>query len=156
MSKVSGIDEAGRGSVFGSLFIVGVTLEQNSIDKLVKRGLKDSKLFSGLQGQQKRAELALEIQKLASELEVKEISASEIDQTLKNRPRDNLNYLEIRNIAKIKWLTQRDAFNLSGEFGETIEQKIRHLFCQFISTGNTSGNSNYPYTGISSCNDICF
>jgi len=98
---VSGIDEAGRGSVFGSLFIVGVTLDQKSIDKLTNKGLKDSKLFSGLQGPKKRTEFALEIQELASELEVKEIQAEKIDQTLKNRPLDNLNFLEIRNIAKI-------------------------------------------------------
>lgn len=98
---VSGIDEAGRGSVFGSLFIVGVTLDQKSVDKLVNKGLKDSKLFSGSQGPIKRAEFALEIQKIAPELEVKEIKAEKIDQTLKNRPRDNLNFLEIRNIAKI-------------------------------------------------------
>lgn len=101
LSKVSGIDEAGRGSVFGSLFIVGVTLDQKSIDMLVKNGLKDSKLFSGSQGQSKRTELALKIEKLVSELEVKEIPAEEIDQTLQNRPYDNLNYLEIRNIARI-------------------------------------------------------
>lgn len=101
LSRVSGIDEAGRGSVFGSLIIVGVTLDQKSVDHLINRGLKDSKLFSGLPGQKKRTELALEIQKLASELEVKEITAEEIDLTLQNRPQDNLNYLEIRNIAKI-------------------------------------------------------
>ncbi|MFX1517871.1 MAG: hypothetical protein ACFFC6_16340 [Promethearchaeota archaeon] len=98
---VSGIDEAGRGSVFGSLFIIGVTLDQKSLDKLANRGLKDSKLFFGPQGQQKRNELASEVQKLASELEIKEILAEEIDQTLYNRPHDNLNFLEIRNIAKI-------------------------------------------------------
>ena len=98
---MSGIDEAGRGSVFGSLFIVGVTLDQKSVDKLANKGLKDSKLFSGSQGPIKRAKFALEIQKLALELEVKEIQAEKIDQSLKNRPHDNLNFLEIRNIAKI-------------------------------------------------------
>jgi ribonuclease H len=101
LQKVSGIDEAGRGSVFGSLFIVGVTLDQKSTDQLVKNGLKDSKLFSGSQGQKKRADLALKIQELAVELIVKEIPANEIDQTLYDRPHDNLNYLEIRNIGKI-------------------------------------------------------
>ena len=101
MQKVSGIDEAGRGSVFGSLFIVGVTLDQKSVDQLIKNGLKDSKLFSGPQGQKKRAVLALKIQELAVELKVKEIPANEIDQTLYDRPHDNLNFLEIRNIGKI-------------------------------------------------------
>ncbi|MFW9903078.1 MAG: hypothetical protein ACFFFH_01985 [Candidatus Thorarchaeota archaeon] len=101
MSRVSGIDEAGRGSVLGPLLVVGVTLDQEYVDKLVNRGLKDSKLFSGSSGRKKRTELALEIQKLASELEVKEIPAKEIDLTLQNRPQDNLNFLEIRNMAKI-------------------------------------------------------
>lgn len=100
-SKVSGIDEAGRGSVFGSLIIVGVTLDQKSIKNLVKNGLKDSKLFSGPQGRKKRTELALKIQELALESRIVEIPANEIDQTLNNRPTDNLNYLEIRNIGQI-------------------------------------------------------
>lgn len=106
--KVSGIDEAGRGSVFGSLFIVGVTLDQRTVGILTKKGLKDSKLFSGLRGQKMRTELALKIQELALELKVKEIQANEIDQTLYNRPHDNLNFLEIRNIGKI-------VFDLSSE-----------------------------------------
>ncbi|MFX0210644.1 MAG: hypothetical protein ACFFDT_31985 [Candidatus Hodarchaeota archaeon] len=98
---VSGIDEAGRGSVFGSLIIVGVTLDQKSLNSLIKNGLKDSKLFSGSLGQKKRTELALKIQELALESKIKEISASNIDRTLANRPTDNLNFLEIRNMGKI-------------------------------------------------------
>jgi ribonuclease HII len=101
LSNISGIDEAGRGSVFGSLIIVGVTLDQKSMKNLVKNGLKDSKLFSGPQGQKKRTELALKIQELALELRIVEIPANEIDHTLNNRPTDNLNYLEIRNIGQI-------------------------------------------------------
>ena len=93
-SLVSGIDEAGRGSVFGPLFIVGVTLDLKSLNFLVKKGLKDSKLFSGQAGQRKRSELALKIQEIATELEIVEIKASEIEKTLINRPNDNLNLLE--------------------------------------------------------------
>lgn len=100
-SLVSGIDEAGRGSVFGPLFIVGVTLDLKSLNFLVKKGLKDSKLFSGQAGQRKRSELALKIQEIATELEIVEIKASEIEKTLRNRPNDNLNLLEIRYISKI-------------------------------------------------------
>ncbi|MFX0014256.1 MAG: hypothetical protein ACFFBQ_00730 [Promethearchaeota archaeon] len=99
--NVSGIDEAGRGSVFGSLFIVGVTLDEKSLQLLMKNGLKDSKLFSTLQGRKKRSELALKIKNLASELYIREITAKEIDQALENRPHDNLNYLEIRYISQI-------------------------------------------------------
>jgi ribonuclease HII len=99
--KVSGIDEAGRGSVFGPLFIVGVTLDLDSLDLLKKNGLKDSKLFSGLKGREKRSELALKIKKTAFETKVIEIKAVEIDRTLINRPNDNLNLLEIRYISKL-------------------------------------------------------
>ncbi|MFX1282300.1 MAG: hypothetical protein ACFFB5_01540 [Promethearchaeota archaeon] len=105
---VSGIDEAGRGSVFGSLIIVGVTLDQKSLNDLIKNGLKDSKLFSGSQGQKKRTKLALKIQKLALESKIIKIPANKIDKTLSNRPTDNLNLLEIRNIGQI-------VFELSSE-----------------------------------------
>ena len=98
---VSGIDEAGRGSVFGSLIIVGITLDQKVVNNLVKNGLKDSKLFSSPHGQKKRADLAIKILELALESKVIEITAKMIDETLSNRPKDNLNYLEIRNIGKI-------------------------------------------------------
>lgn len=101
LSLVSGIDEAGRGSVFGPLIIVGVTLDKRSLDLLVKNGLKDSKLFSGLSNEEKRSELALKIQKQAIDLKVIEIRSKEIDETLNSRPSDNLNLLEIRNFSKI-------------------------------------------------------
>lgn len=101
LSLVSGIDEAGRGSVFGPLIIVGVTLDRRPLDLLVKNGLKDSKLFSGLSNEEKRSELALKIQKQAIDLKVIEIRSEEIDKTLNNRPSDNLNLLEIRNFGQI-------------------------------------------------------
>lgn len=100
-SLVSGIDEAGRGSVFGPLIIVGVTLDRKSLDLLVKKGLKDSKLFSGLSNEEKRSELALKIQKQAIDLKIIKISSEKIDKTLNSRPSDNLNLLEIRNFSKI-------------------------------------------------------
>ncbi len=106
---VSGIDEAGRGSVFGPLIIVGVTLDQKSLNSLVKNGLKDSKLFSGSRGQKKRTKLALKIQELAMESRIIEIPAFIIDRTLDNRPADNLNLLEIRNIGQIVYeLTSKE------------------------------------------------
>ncbi len=101
LSQVSGIDEAGRGSVFGSLIIAGITLDEKSVKNLLKNGLKDSKLFLGPQGKKLRSELALKIQELALESKIIKISAIEIDQVLNKRPNDNLNLLEIRNIGKL-------------------------------------------------------
>lgn len=101
MSKSSGIDEAGRGSVFGPLIIAGVTLNEDLLNNLVQEGLKDSKLYIGDQERDKRASMAIKIQNIAIDYQIIEISAKEIDQTLKNRPYDNLNLLEIRKISKL-------------------------------------------------------
>jgi len=98
---VSGIDEAGRGSVFGPLIIVGLTLCESDVKMLKKKGLKDSKLFTGLSGRKKRNEIAIEIQDLAEDMIIKEIQSKEIDRTLAKRPLDNLNLLEIRNFYQI-------------------------------------------------------
>lgn len=98
---VSGIDEAGRGGVFGPLIIAGLSLYESDLNELEEKGLKDSKLFTGLTGRKKRNELALEIQESAVDQIVKEIPSEEIDRTLAKRPSDNLNLLEIRNFYQI-------------------------------------------------------
>lgn len=127
-SQVSGIDEAGRGSVFGSLIIAGITLDEKSVENLVKNGLKDSKLFSGPHGKKHRSELALKIQKRALESKIIEISAFEIDQVLKNRPIDNLNLLEIRNIGKI--ITNLSSNNVTIDSLSKPQYFKKHLITQ--------------------------
>ena len=98
---ISGIDEAGRGSVFGPLIIVGLTLSESDVKMLKKQGLKDSKLFVGLSGRKKRNELAIEILDLTKDKIIIEVSSKEIDRTLAKRPLDNLNLLEIRKFYQI-------------------------------------------------------
>ncbi len=98
---IAGIDEAGRGSVLGPLIIVGLSLEKDKIDFLHQKGVKDSKLFTGLSGRNKRSELAVEIQQQAEKVKVIEVPSSEIDLTLNRRPRDNLNLLELRYFSKL-------------------------------------------------------
>ncbi|MFX0085608.1 MAG: hypothetical protein ACFFAU_08035 [Candidatus Hodarchaeota archaeon] len=127
-SQVSGIDEAGRGSVFGPLIIVAVTLDLESLNHLKQNGLKDSKLFSGLQGRKKRSELALTIQNIAIDTKIIEIRAVEIDRTLKNRPNDNLNLLEIRYIGKL--LFQLSSSNITIDTLSTPEYTKNKLVFQ--------------------------
>jgi ribonuclease HII len=98
---VSGIDEAGRGGVFGPLIVAGISLFESDLKELEEKGLKDSKLFTGSTGRKKRDKLALEIQDSAVNQIVKEIPSEEIDTTLAKRPSDNLNLLEIRNFYQI-------------------------------------------------------
>lgn len=98
---VSGIDEAGRGSVFGPLIIVGVTLVEEVVKQLSRLGLKDSKLFNGVRQEEERTKLSEIIKKKAFELKIVEIPAIDIDRTLANRPADNLNLLELRHFTDI-------------------------------------------------------
>ena len=98
---ISGIDEAGRGSVLGPLMIVGVSINRDKINYLQQRGVKDSKLFTGLAARKKRSDLAIEIQDLAEEVRVIEVRSTEIDETLNKRPKDNLNLLELRYFNKL-------------------------------------------------------
>lgn len=100
-SLLSGVDEAGRGSVIGPLILVGVTLDQNTIQQLMTAGLKDSKLFLSSTARKKRDKLANEIQRHAQQTVIVELSAQTIDQTLERRPKDNLNLLELRKIGKL-------------------------------------------------------
>ncbi|MHA2307469.1 MAG: hypothetical protein ACXACU_18980 [Candidatus Hodarchaeales archaeon] len=124
-SIVSGIDEAGRGSVFGPLVVVGVTLDQKSLDFFVKKGLKDSKLFSGFSNEEKRSKIALEIQKKAIDLKIIEIKPEEIDRTLNNRPSDNLNLLEIRYFSEI--ILQLSSSNITIDTLSTPKYTQKYL-----------------------------
>lgn len=75
-------------------------MDQDTIQELVGAGLKDSKLFFSPADQRKRDKLANKIKKYAQQTLITEISAQNIDQTLKKRPKDNLNLLELREIGK--------------------------------------------------------
>jgi len=70
-----GIDEAGKGPVIGSLFVAGVL----NFEGLGELGVKDSKRLSP----KKREHLAKLIEK-ATEVQVLELTASEIDEGRKN------------------------------------------------------------------------
>ncbi len=96
---IAGIDEAGRGSVFGPLIIVGVTFQEDILNQT--QGIKDSKLFQGIEGRKEREKLAKLLQDSSIEYKVEEITAIEIDNVLDKRPKDNLNLLEIRAIGRL-------------------------------------------------------
>lgn len=90
MTKIIGIDDAGRGPVLGPMILAGVLIEENESDILRKLGAKDSKLLMP----EKRKELKKKIAgKFKHHVEVTE--PIEIDES------DNLNYLEAIKAAMI-------------------------------------------------------
>ena len=60
MSKICGIDDAGKGPIIGPMIIAGVSLDVKDLHKLEKIGVKDSKKLTA----KKREELYHQIMKI--------------------------------------------------------------------------------------------
>lgn len=95
MGFVAGIDEAGRGPVFGPLVMAIVACEQKDKDFLNKIGVKDSKLLTP----KKRNKLARLIKKAMPHAIIK-IPPSRIDKALQH-PKSSLNILEAETSGKL-------------------------------------------------------
>ncbi len=124
---VSGVDEAGRGSVIGPLVIAGVSLEENDLPKLVDLGVKDSKLLSP----QKRETLAKQIRELALNCHVVSLSPVEIDQVVETGKRlHRLNRFEAQAMARVITILKPEvvyvdaADVLADRFGEHIAENL--------------------------------
>lgn len=73
---VAGVDEVGRGALFGPVVAAAVILPVSALPQLALAGVKDSKRLSPLQ----RQKLTREIQKLAIDWRIGYSTSSEIDQ----------------------------------------------------------------------------
>lgn len=93
--KICGIDEAGRGSLIGSLYLCGVLIDENKIDKLKKIGARDSKELT----KEKREELEPKIKKIIKSFKIVKITPKEIDE--RSSVDVNLNQLEAIKMAEI-------------------------------------------------------
>ena len=93
MTKVLGIDEAGRGPVIGAMVMAGVMIEEG--DEHLLEGSKDSKMLA----HSVRLELDKKIREGAQHMVI-EFSPQEIDDALAN-PDMNLNWLEAKGQAEL-------------------------------------------------------
>jgi len=95
---VAGVDDAGRGCVIGPLVIAGVLMKEEDLPKLVRLGVKDSKLLSP----HKREVLSAEIRGIAEKYAVVKLTPSEIDAiVLAGRKLHKLNWLEAQAMARV-------------------------------------------------------
>jgi ribonuclease HII len=124
---ISGVDEAGRGSVLGPLVIAGVSVDEHDLHKLVSLGVKDSKLLSP----KKREKLAVEIRSIALICHVLFLSPAEIDVVVeRNRKLHKLNRLEAQAMAKVISILKPDVIYvdasdvLAERFGEHIAENL--------------------------------
>ena len=83
---VAGVDEVGRGALFGSVVAASVVLPLSAIPKLIAAGVKDSKKLSA----KKRQELILPIKTIVAGWHIRYASVGEID---------NLNILQASLLA---------------------------------------------------------
>ena len=98
METIGGVDEAGRGPVFGPMVIAGVTFSKSEVDLLVELGVKDSKLLTPA----RRSLLSNQIHRLAEEIKVVKVSPSEIDKFVKRGIKfRKLNFLEAMKMGFI-------------------------------------------------------
>ena len=95
---IAGVDDSGRGSVIGPLVIAGVTFKDHQIPILQDLGVKDSKALTP----KKRTRLNIEIEKLAIQREILELSPSEVDKiVLEGWKYHRLNWLEAISMGKV-------------------------------------------------------
>lgn len=125
--RISGVDDAGRGSVIGPLVIAGVSLEEKDLLKLVDLGVKDSKLLSP----QKREILAKQIRELALNCHVVFLSPAEIDHVVETGKRlHRLNRFEAQAMARVIAILKPDLVYvdasdvLAARFGEHIAENL--------------------------------
>ena len=87
--KVIGVDEAGRGPVIGSMFVVAVKVDENDLPKLKTLGVKDSKKLTP-----KRREKLAKILMGMLDWSFREVKPQEIDE-------GNINDLTIKYMVEV-------------------------------------------------------
>ncbi len=128
--KILGIDEAGRGPVIGSLFIGGVSIEEDRLGDLEGIGLKDSKKLAD----RRRKDFDPKIREIADEVHVKEVTASEIDELRKIM---SLNKIELGAFSEVISLLKPDKayIDLPEPDGERFGKKIKAELEEDITDG---------------------
>ena len=96
--KIAGVDDAGRGAILGPLVIAGVCVRENKLERLIRIGVKDSKLLSP----HKRLDLYHQIMNIVDNVVMIKLKPEQIDDyVLKGKKYKRLNYLEAISMAKV-------------------------------------------------------
>jgi len=90
----AGVDEAGRGPMIGPMVICGILVDSDRLHELVEIGAKDSKTLT----HKRRLLLKEKIEKITSKIEIRTVSAADIDRL---RKRTTLNEIEVTEFASI-------------------------------------------------------
>lgn len=150
LEGVAGIDEAGRGPMVGPLIIAGVLVSQEDLSHINTSGMKDSKVLTP----KRRSKLAEKIESLAEKIEIRTVTAAEID-SLRARG-VTLNEIEVQQFASILSALRPksaylDAADVNAKrFGDSIGNRsgLASLGCKIIS--EHKADSKYPIVSAAS------
>ncbi|MEM0057938.1 MAG: ribonuclease HII [Candidatus Bathyarchaeia archaeon] len=124
---VAGVDDAGRGSVIGPLVIAGILVDSEDLPKLVRLGVKDSKLLSP----NRREALAAEIKRIAKKHVVVKLSPAEIDRVvMTGRKLHRLNWLEAQAMARVIELLHPDIAYVDAS--DVLEERFKQQILEFL------------------------
>lgn len=148
--RVAGVDEAGRGCAIGPLVIAAALFEEETLSKLRKIGVKDSKKLSA----KKREKLVTEIKELAIDYRVYEIQPRVLDKVIfRSIPLRRLNYLETMVMAKLVRELEPDLVYMdppdvdNQRCAEQVQSVIKYkleVICE------PKADDKYPSTGAAS------
>ncbi|MBI4258817.1 MAG: ribonuclease HII [Thaumarchaeota archaeon] len=97
MTKIVGVDDAGRGCIIGPLVIAGVCVDGSDVSRLADLGVRDSKTLTP----RARETLYPEIKKIST-ISIRKVPPIEVDEyVLKGKKLRKLNYLEALTMASV-------------------------------------------------------
>ncbi len=132
MSKITGIDEAGRGAIIGPLVIAAVSLDKNVIKELKSLGVRDSKKLTP----EKREELSKLIEDRATDIFVIKIKACKID---KYRSMGiNLDKIEAMHIAQLIEFARGDKIYVDSLTSNP--KKFKELIASYLTLKELKNN----------------
>jgi ribonuclease HII len=149
LNGIAGVDEAGRGPMIGPMVVCGVLVTPETLHDIAAIGSRDSKMLSP----RRRSELSVAIRQIAKRIEIKTVSAADIDVL---RKKMTLNELEVHLFASIlKELKPQQAYLDAADvkadrFGENIGKKsgLLSMGCKIIS--EHKADAKYPIVSAAS------
>ena len=93
---IAGVDEAGRGPMIGPMVICGILVDSDRMNELVEIGAKDYKALTP----KRRLDLRGKIEHVTSKIEIRTVSAAEIDRLRKSTTLNEIEVAEFASIAK--------------------------------------------------------
>ena len=147
---IAGVDDAGRGSVVGPLVIGGILIKEKDLPKLIRLGVKDSKLLSP----NKRETLAVEIKRIVEEYSTIRISPEEIDNVVETGKKlHRLNRLEAQTMAKVIKMLKPDIAYVDAS--DVIEERFKQHILECLPfhveiVSEHKADRNYPVVSAAS------